>query len=93
MRGPIVIIEDDPDIAEVLRYALEKEDFETRVALTGEEGLAVSLDRSNPPSIILLGSFAARYEWFRNLSPIAARRNHISNTRHLNNGEGVRNWN
>jgi DNA-binding response OmpR family regulator len=48
MRGPIVIIEDDPDIAEVLRYALEKEDFETRVALTGEEGLAVSLDRSNP---------------------------------------------
>jgi len=51
---PVLIIEDDPDIAEVLRYALEKEAFKTRVALTGEEGLSASLDRSNPPALILL---------------------------------------
>jgi len=28
--GPILIIEDDLDIAEVLRYSLEKEAFSTR---------------------------------------------------------------
>jgi len=54
MPGPVLIIEDDPDIAEVLRYSLEMERFQTRVALTGEEGLRASLDKSDPPSIILL---------------------------------------
>ena len=54
MAGPILIIEDDPDIAEALSYSFEKNDFKTRVALSGEEGLSASLDKSNPPSIILL---------------------------------------
>jgi two-component system phosphate regulon response regulator PhoB len=54
MAGPVLIIEDDPDIAEILRYSLEKESFRTRIALTGEEGLYASLDRSDIPSIILL---------------------------------------
>ena len=54
MAGTILIIEDDPDIAEVLSYSFEKNDFKTRVALTGEEGLSASLDKTNPPSIILL---------------------------------------
>jgi DNA-binding response OmpR family regulator len=54
MTGPILIIEDDPDIAEALRYSFEKNAFRTRVALTGEEGLSASLDKGNPPSIILL---------------------------------------
>ena len=54
MAGPILIIEDDPDIAEALSYSFEKNDFKTRVALTGEEGLSASLDKTNPPSIILL---------------------------------------
>ena len=30
----ILIIEDDPDIAEVLRYGLENQNLRTRVALT-----------------------------------------------------------
>jgi len=50
----ILIIEDDPDIAEVLRYSLESQNLKTRVALTGEEGLSASLDKHNPPSLILL---------------------------------------
>ena len=54
MAGPVLIIEDDPDIAEVLVYSLEKATFKTRVATTGEEGLQASLDRDDPPSIILL---------------------------------------
>lgn len=57
MTGPVLIIEDDPDIAEVLRYSLEKATFETRVALDGEVGLKACLDRSNPPAIILLDLF------------------------------------
>ena len=54
MTRPILIIEDDPDIAESLRYNLERQELETRVALTGEEGLAASLDTQNPPSLIIL---------------------------------------
>jgi DNA-binding NtrC family response regulator len=49
MARPILIIEDDPDIAEVLRYSLEAQRFETRVAVTGKEGLAASLDKDRPP--------------------------------------------
>lgn len=54
MPRTVLIIEDEPDIAEVLRYALEKENFEIRHALTGEEGLSASLDTNHPPAIILL---------------------------------------
>lgn len=54
MTGPILIIEDEPDIAEVLCYSLERAGFKTRAVLTGEEGLQASLDRTNPPSLILL---------------------------------------
>src|SRR5262245_47794097 len=54
MARPILIIEDDPDIAEVLRYSLEAQRFETRVASTGREGLAASLDKEKPPLLILL---------------------------------------
>ena len=54
MAGPILIIEDDPDIAEALDYGFTRSDFKTRVALSGEEGLAASLDKHNPPSVILL---------------------------------------
>ncbi len=54
MPRPILIIEDDPDIAEVLRYGLEARRFETRVAITGEEGLSASMDKDRPPRLILL---------------------------------------
>ena len=54
MARPILIIEDDPDIAEALRYSLEMQKFETRVAVTGREGLSASLDKDRPPLLILL---------------------------------------
>ncbi len=50
----VLVIEDDRDIAESLRYSLERESIETRVALTGEEGLIAALDRNSPPALILL---------------------------------------
>lgn len=49
-----LIIEDDADIAETVRYNLASEGFATRVALTGEEGLSLALDRKNTPSLIIL---------------------------------------
>lgn len=54
MTRPILIIEDDPDIAELLRYSLAAQHFETRVAVTGGEGLAASFDKQSPPGLILL---------------------------------------
>ena len=49
-----LIIEDDPDIAETVRHNLTAEGFSTRVALTGEEGLALALDPRNTPTLIIL---------------------------------------
>ena len=54
MAGPVLIIEDEPDIAEVLSYSLERAGFTTRTVFTGEEGLHASFDPVNPPSLILL---------------------------------------
>lgn len=46
MKPYILIIEDDPDIAESIRYNLEREGaFQAQVALTGEEGLNIALAR------------------------------------------------
>jgi DNA-binding response OmpR family regulator len=50
----VLIVEDEQDIAEGLRYNLEREGLAVVVAETGEKGLAAALDRSNPPSLILL---------------------------------------
>jgi two-component system, OmpR family, alkaline phosphatase synthesis response regulator PhoP len=48
----IVIVEDDEDIADSIRYNLERESFRVRVAATGEEALNLILER--PPSLVLL---------------------------------------
>lgn len=48
----ILVIEDHPDIVDLLRHALESQGFEVRAALDGEEGLAQAI--SHPPSLILL---------------------------------------
>ena len=54
MTRPVLIVEDDPDIAESLRYNLEHDGLEARVAETGEKGLAAALDSKNPPALIIL---------------------------------------
>jgi len=50
----VLIVEDEPDIAEGIRYNLEREGLRAVVAATGEKGLAAALDRSNPPALVLL---------------------------------------
>src|SRR5215213_8293938 len=54
MNRPVLIVEDEPDIAEVLRYNLEREGLRAVVAESGERGLELALDRANPPALILL---------------------------------------
>jgi DNA-binding response OmpR family regulator len=54
MARPILVIEDDADIAEALRYNLQREDFSVAVALTGERGLSLVLSNPEPPLLIIL---------------------------------------
>jgi DNA-binding response OmpR family regulator len=54
MSKRALIIEDDVDIAETVRYNLDSEGFETKVASTGEEGLSLALDQQHPPAVIIL---------------------------------------
>ena len=54
MPKPVLIIEDDPDIAEGLRYNLEREGLRALIAPTGEEGLKAALDPRTPPALIIL---------------------------------------
>ncbi len=49
-----LIIEDDADIAESVRYNLASEGFSPLIASTGEQGLALALDTKNPPGLIVL---------------------------------------
>ncbi|NNE65309.1 MAG: response regulator transcription factor [Pyrinomonadaceae bacterium] len=54
MKPYILIVEDEEDIAESLRYNLEREGFKSRIAESGEKGLRMALDENRPPSILLL---------------------------------------
>ena len=51
---PVLIVEDDTDIAESLRYNLERDGLEARIAETGEKGLSAALDAKSPPSLVIL---------------------------------------
>lgn len=52
MKPLILIIEDDPDIAESIRYNLDREgSFTTLVALTGEDGLRMAVGSGTPKRI------------------------------------------
>jgi DNA-binding response OmpR family regulator len=54
MPKSALIIEDDPDIAESVKYNLEAAGFTAIVAPTGEQGLKLALDAQNPPMLIVL---------------------------------------
>jgi two-component system, OmpR family, alkaline phosphatase synthesis response regulator PhoP len=50
----ILIIEDEPDIAESLRYNFEREGYKVSIAESGEKGLRFALDKQFSPSLIVL---------------------------------------
>ncbi len=48
----LLIVEDEQDLLELLRYNLQREGYEVRTASTGEQGLQQV--RANPPDLVLL---------------------------------------
>lgn len=54
MSQNILIIEDEPDIAESLRYNFEREGFKVLIAESGEKGLRFALDEQISPSLVVL---------------------------------------
>jgi len=51
-RGKVLVVEDEEDIAELIRYNLVREGYQTAVAATGEEGLRAAL--REPPDVVVL---------------------------------------
>lgn len=51
-RQRIVVVEDEPDILEILRYNLEREDYAVNVFSRGDDALEEI--RKNPPDLLLL---------------------------------------
>jgi DNA-binding response OmpR family regulator len=51
-KGRILIVEDEKDIARLLKYNLEKEGYQTFTAFDGEAGLALA--RKEKPDLLLL---------------------------------------
>lgn len=54
MNQHILIIEDEPDIAEGLRYNFERDGFKAQIAESGEKGLRLALNEAGAPSLIIL---------------------------------------
>jgi DNA-binding response OmpR family regulator len=50
--GRILLVEDEPDIAEILQYNLEKEGFEVAVETRGDS--ALERIRADPPDLLVL---------------------------------------
>ena len=51
-KMPILIIEDDPDIRELMKHHLERDGYVVVGAPTGEEGLRLA--RKSPPGLVIL---------------------------------------
>lgn len=54
MKQSILIIEDDPDIAESVRYNLMREGLRVDIARSGEQGFKIAADPKSTPSLIVL---------------------------------------
>ena len=53
LRGPILVVEDDPDMRELLVLLLEDEGCQLRTATNGREGLARMAEHPSPALVIL----------------------------------------
>ncbi|MFM9957066.1 MAG: response regulator [Phycisphaerales bacterium] len=51
-RVPVLIVEDDADIANLVRFHLDKEGFATRIAASGTAALA-AIDKDPPQAVLL----------------------------------------
>jgi DNA-binding response OmpR family regulator len=51
-QGRVLVVEDDPDIRDLVRYRLERAGFEVTVAADGETGLRLA--QEEPPDLAIL---------------------------------------
>ena len=54
----ILVVEDEADLADLLRYNIEREGYRCRCAANGEDGLAEA--RRNPPDVMILDRMLPR---------------------------------
>ena len=54
-QGPrtILVVEDDPHLADLIRFRLMREGFEVRVAADGDQALT-EFERAQPPDLVIL---------------------------------------
>lgn len=52
MQDTVLVVEDEADVVDLLRYNLERADFEVLIAMTGDLGLAMA--REKRPDLIVL---------------------------------------
>jgi CheY-like chemotaxis protein len=84
-RGTVLVIDDERDLVNLVRYNLESEGYEVLGALDGESGINLALSRS--PDLILLD----RMMWLRRrggLPASAERGSHRARARDHAHGEG-----
>ena len=53
MQGLILVIEDEADLATTLEYNLQRDGYQTRVAMTGQAGLDAAAQEPLPDAIVL----------------------------------------
>ncbi len=66
-KETILVVEDEEDIRELLKYNLEKEGYQVFGAATGEEALQAVRDRL--PDLILLDLMLPGHRWLGSLPP------------------------
>ena len=70
----ILIIEDEADIAESLRYNFERDGFKAQIAESGEKGLRLALDEKSVPSLIVLDLMLPGMNGLKSAAACAANR-------------------
>lgn len=63
MKESILIVDDEEDIIELIRYNLTKAGYRVSFVGTGEEGLSVA--KSSPPDLIILDLMLPGVDGFR----------------------------
>lgn len=62
-QAKILIVDDEPDLAETVRFSLELEGYNVLVATNGEEGLNVA--RQEKPDLILLDLMLPKLDGYK----------------------------
>jgi len=62
-QAKILIVDDEPDLAETVRFSLELEGYSVLVATNGEEGLNVA--RQEKPDLILLDLMLPKLDGYK----------------------------